>query len=116
MSERGVKPTQLLLTLRSARDARVSKHANAEAKTTRVVKRALDYDEVAAPPPHLNHPLRHSRALGGDCVLSDLLDRLHLVQGGHAMVRVAAGLFPEPADARQLPQRLVRRRGIRRHA
>src|SRR5262249_55722257 len=48
--------------------------------------------------------------------LPDLLDDRDLVQAGHAMVRVAAGLFPASADVGKLPQRLVWRRRICRHA
>ncbi len=51
--------------------------------------------------------------LGGDRVLPDLLDDLDLVQAGYAVVRLAAGLFPRPADARELSQCVVRRGGIR---
>src|SRR6476659_1088624 len=56
-----------------------------------------------------------AHGLGCHRVLPDLLDDLDLVQTGYAVVRLAAVLLPASADAVELPQCLVRRRGVCRH-
>jgi multiple sugar transport system permease protein len=59
-----------------------------------------------------NRSLCDPEHLGCRCLFSDLLDGLNVIQAGHPMVRVAAGLFSGPADADQLHECLARRRAI----
>ena len=72
--------------------------------------------QVPASANDCDRALCRAHGLGCRRVLPDLLDDLDLVQAGYAVVRLAAGLLPASADAGELSQRLVRRRGVCRHA